>query len=73
MVGLRERLVPVVAGDGSVRVSFAELPPNSGGLIPTPQAALGGIWSVTFRNGEAVSGRRVCQAKAQTPACFSTR
>lgn len=46
-----------VAGEGTARVSFADLPPNTGGLFPTPQGALGGAWSVTFRNGETASGQ----------------
>ena len=46
-----------VAGEGAARVSFAELPPNTGGLGPTPQGAVGGTWSVTFRNGETASGQ----------------
>lgn len=46
-----------VAGEGTARISFAEKPPNTGGLIPTPQGALAGAWSVTFRSGETSSGQ----------------
>ena len=46
-----------LAGEGAARVTFAELPPNTGGLVPTPQGAVGGTWSVTFRNGETASGQ----------------
>ncbi len=59
-----------VAGEGTARVSFAELPPQTGGLIPTPQGALGGTWSVTFRNGESASGQSYGAPVAGTSYSF---
>ena len=45
-----------VAGEGTARLALSEQPVGTGGLIPTPQGALAGTWSVTFRNGETLSG-----------------
>lgn len=45
-----------VLGEANARLSLAEQPPGSGGLIPTPQGAMAGTWSLTFRNGETTSG-----------------
>lgn len=45
-----------VDGEGTAQITFAEQPPITGALIPTPQGALAGTWSVTFRHGGTSSG-----------------
>jgi hypothetical protein len=45
-----------LAGEGAARLSFAEQPVSTG-LFPTPQGAVGGPWSVTFRNGDTAAGQ----------------